>query len=176
VVLPEASIWTAGARWYRCDVVQLTDDGGPAERGRPGFAVERTGSLRGVLAKDSPQARTCFQGTDAPGRPVRCDRPHRFEYVGAWAAPWTGPGFRYEQGTGDEDRKKQGFRACRARIAAYVGLPKGADLRALVGASYRMPPRVAWERGDRGVRCYLYSARRDLKRSLKGTGTRFVPL
>ena len=87
VVQPSPAAWTGGARWYRCDLVEVTsieDDGD---------LVDRTGSLRSALTdRASPLRLTCYGiQLDAAGSidtmPRRsCTAVHNAEFVGVWTA------------------------------------------------------------------------------------------
>ncbi|WP_434741127.1 septum formation family protein [Micromonospora sp. SH-82] len=162
VVVPEPSEWTAGGRWYRCDVFALTAlDGNTARKSPDDRAVEREGSLRAVLTKPSPLAFGCYTVDEYDDlTPVACTKRHRVEYVGIWTAP-DGP---YENSADDEDKI---FDKCADVVADYVkGTPNAKLVTRGLGMTTRFPSPEAWERGDRGVRCFHW-ADRDRTRSLK---------
>ncbi|HEY0700414.1 MAG TPA: septum formation family protein [Micromonospora sp.] len=166
VLLPSPENWAGGGRWYRCDVFEL----GTSSDGLGDDAAQRTGSLRDALKGPSPLAYTCI---DKDGWwylvAIGCDQPHRFEYVGVWTAPYpSNPDFK---ALAENTR-----RHCRSVIARYVGVPDDVLLEYRTGLAYRVPSKLAWAQGDRGIRCFLYSDRKILKRSLKGTGTKGLPL
>ncbi len=122
VTRPTPAAWTGGARWYRCELVEVSsieDDGD---------LVNRTGSLRSVLTDQaSPLRLTCYAvQLDAAGAidtmPARsCTAVHNAEFAGVWTA-------------GELPYPKQGaewvpFHAgCRALIAKYVGVPNDKNL------------------------------------------------
>jgi hypothetical protein len=126
-------------------------------------AAERTGSLRGELTHPSPRAHGCFNEDQYEIlAPVACTKPHRFEYVGNWTAP----DGKYE--TVDRDQNPV-HGHCRDVVAAYTKGTSSAKLARGAGTTYRLPSPEAWERGDRGVRCFYWSDDRDLTRSLKAS-------
>ncbi|MER5702318.1 septum formation family protein [Micromonospora sp. NPDC002296] len=163
VVVPEPKDWTDGSRWYRCDVFTLPAlDGNTAREHPDDRAVERDGTLRGVLNRPSPLAHGCFTEDEYENLlPAPCTKPHRFEYVGVWAAP----DGKHE--AADRDSKLI-HRRCRSVVAAYTRGTPNAKLAQGAGTTYRLPSPEAWERGDRGIRCFYWSDDRDMTRSLKG--------
>ncbi|MFG1954510.1 septum formation family protein [Micromonospora sp. NPDC048830] len=98
---------------------------------------------------------------DVPAVQGACTRPHRFEYVGVWTAPY---------GTYEEvDRSSDTVhRHCREVVAAYTKGTPNAGLARGAGTTYRLPSPEAWARGDRGIRCFHWSDDRVRTRSLKG--------
>jgi hypothetical protein len=161
VVTPGPQDWTAGSHWYRCDLYVLPSlDGGSARHHPDDQATERTGSLRGEFTRPSPLAYGCYNEDRYEDlQPVSCTKPHRIEYVGIWTAP---------DGTyaaADRDPKPvhghcRDVIATAIKGAAKAKLPQG-------GTMFRMPSPEAWERGDRGIRCFYWSDDRDMTRSLK---------
>jgi hypothetical protein len=166
IVPPSRSGWTGGARWYRCDVMEL-DGLDDAE------FVDRTGSLEGALAGQSPLAHRCFKpelaGDDVRAmEPVDCTKPHRSEFAGVYTAA---PDTRYNIFAKDPDRVHRG---CYQVIARFVGVSTDIDER--VGSIYYHPSESEWTAGNRGVQCFLWMEDRDLTRSLKGAGPAALPL
>ncbi|HEX8631801.1 MAG TPA: septum formation family protein [Catenuloplanes sp.] len=169
VVSPSPQGWTGGSRWYRCDLVQSASlEVWTVQTGVQW--LKRTGSLRGALAKPSPLAYTCFNEASVGGgfQPVGCGQPHRYEYAGIW----TSPDMPFEK----IDLKGDSIHGrCRAVIARYVKVPASVDMRFRTGTAFRTPSEEAWGRGDRGIRCFLYSDNRELTRSLRGAGPGALP-
>ena len=84
VAVPSEPGWEGGARWFRCDVMEVE-----SVYGDP---VQREGSLAGKLADDPALRLGCYTVEVADGAvermsPVGCDQPHQAEFVGAWPAP-----------------------------------------------------------------------------------------
>jgi len=170
VTEPTRAAWTGGARWYRCEVVvssSVEDDGG---------LVKRVGTLRDALKETaSPLLLTCYQvlldkegeiGT-MPATP--CTAAHSAEFVGVWDAGT----LEYPETSKQWDKFHDG---CRSRIASYVGVPDDADLRYRAGVISLPGGDDVWELGDRGVRCYLWLDETTLTESLKGKGSKAMPV
>ncbi|SCE82739.1 septum formation family protein [Micromonospora mirobrigensis] len=164
LVTPEPRDWTAGSRWYRCDLFTLSSiDGSSSRRNPDDFATQRTGSLRGVLTRPSPLRFACFDEDRWENlAPVPCARAHHFEYVGIWTAPEG----TYEWAGRDPEVI---YNHCQQVIARRV---RGtADERPVPGSGtmYRLPSPGAWQRGDRGIRCFYWSGEyRTMSRPLEG--------
>jgi Septum formation len=160
VVVPSPQSWEGGTRWYRCDIFEFALDG-PRDT-----AVERMGSLRGALTRRLPLVYTCFNSDKEQGlRPVACNRRHRYEFAGIATAPEVA----YDA---LDSYENQFYNSCWSVIGAYVGAPKKVDMRDHIGVTFRTPESPAWGRGDRGIRCFLWSSNHDLTRSVKGAGVR----
>ncbi|MEH0823583.1 MULTISPECIES: septum formation family protein [Micromonospora] len=167
VAVPTGAGWTAGSRWYRCDLTELTTVEAAAT------VVTRTGSLRDALKTPSPLRLGCQRtGRDA-GRvqrltPVDCAVAHDAEFVGVWAAP-------------DRPYPKKPedwvplYDGCFGVIARYAGVPADAFLRYRSDVVVRPPAAGRWAVGDRGVRCYLWLSDRTVTTSLKGAGPAALP-
>ncbi|GAA0815326.1 septum formation family protein [Spirilliplanes yamanashiensis] len=170
VVQPSPAAWTGGARWYRCDLVEVSsieDDGD---------LVNRTGTLRSALTDQaSPLRLTCYAvQLDAAGAidtmPARsCTTSHNAEFVGVWKAgelPYPTGGTQWAP-----------FHAgCRGLIAAYAGVPNDKNLEFRTGVVSLPGGEDVWADGDRGVRCYLWVAGADLTASVKGGGDKALPI
>ncbi|SCL51033.1 septum formation family protein [Micromonospora chersina] len=171
VAPPSPGGWQGGSRWFRCDIFELdTADGGSARRHPDDHPVQHTGSLRNALKGPSPLAFGCLN-EDRYGafEQTACARPHTFEYVGSWTAPDT----PYADAGRDED----GVHAkCRALVARYAKVPVDGVLRYRTGTSYLVPAAEAWARGDRGIRCFYWSGGPKVTHSIKGGGTKALPV
>jgi len=170
VTQPTRAAWIGGARWYRCEVLvssSVEDDGG---------LVQRVGTLRGALDDPaSPLLLTCYRvlldkagkiGT-MPAAP--CSAEHNAEFVGVWNAVSD----EYPQTTKQWDKMHDG---CRGLIAKYVDVPNDADLQFRSGVISLPGGEDVWELGDRGVRCYLWLDAATLTASLKGKGSKAMPV
>ncbi|MFJ6197594.1 septum formation family protein [Micromonospora sp. NPDC092111] len=167
VVFPSPQGWTGGARWFRCDVSEIKSIDEPGVN-------PRTGSLRGVLAGDTDVKLGCFNPKVARDDvqamvPVSCATRHHAEFVGVWQAP----DVSYAEFTRAGNRVHQG---CLGLIARYAGVPKDGDLKFRAGSIYYHPVEPEWRSGNRGVQCFLWLSDRALTRSLKGAGTRALPV
>ncbi|MEU4774394.1 septum formation family protein [Micromonospora sp. NPDC023644] len=167
VVLPSPQAWGGGARWFRCDLSEQTslDEASPKAR---------TGSLKGALTGAAPLAHRCFnpkvRADDVREMvPVPCTSRHRAEFVGVWQAPDT---------TYDAFRRDnlKVHRACRTLIAKFARVPDNGDLQYRAGSIYYHPFEQEWRNGNRGVQCFLWVSDRSLTRSMKGAGTKGLPV
>ncbi|MGC5032067.1 septum formation family protein [Micromonospora sp. DT229] len=167
VVLPSPQGWTGGARWFRCDVRELSDL-------EDSTTVRRTASLAGALSGSSPLRYGCFQAK-ADGNQVtemvavKCTARHRAEFVGVWKAPKSS----YEAFLNNSTRN---HRACRSLVAKYAKVPDDGNLEYRTGTIFYHPDEDEWRSGDRGVQCFMWSNRRVLDRSVKGAGSRALPI
>ncbi|WP_320067795.1 septum formation family protein [Micromonospora sp. RTGN7] len=169
VALPSKLGWASGARWYRCDLTEVST----AEAGA--VPVTRTGSLRDALKGPSALRLGCQRTRAATTRgaqvltPVACAVRHDAEFVGVWKAPDRPYPIR------DADWAPF-FVGCRSALARYVGVPDDASLLYRSGVVIRPPGAGRWRVGDRGVRCYLWLSDRKVTASLKGAGPAGLPI
>jgi hypothetical protein len=171
VVMPPQQAWNAGARWFRCDLTEITTVFG-------GKVAPRTGSLRGALAGTSPLALSCHEPewdrNDylAAIEPVDCSQPHRSEFVGAYTES---DGFDHDDFNVEDDAVHE---KCLRMVASYAALPVDDFLSWRVGTLYFEPSRQEWAEGDRWVRCFLYLPEDvpALTRSAKDSGPDLLPV
>ncbi|PZM97477.1 MAG: hypothetical protein DIU79_02525 [Actinobacteria bacterium] len=169
VALPSEQAWAGGARWFRCDVTEVTnvEDSGDT--------ATRSSSLRDALKGSSPLRLGCYSvklgrdNTIDTMTATACDKPHNAEFAGVWTAP----DIPYPRQTSDWDRFHQ---ACRSVIARYVGLPDDGNLIYRTGVISLPGASSDWEAGNRGVRCYLWLSNRTVNTSLKGAGPNSMPI
>jgi hypothetical protein len=170
VTHPSAAAWTGGARWFRCEVKEISsvEDNNDA--------VLRTGSLEDALASPSSSLRlTCYGvrlDTNGvidlmPG--VSCTARHNAEFVGVWDAG----GLAYPK---KDDQWGKFHDGCRGLIAEYVGVPDDEDLQYRTGVISMPGGEDVWALGDHGVRCYLWLDGSTLATSLKGKGAAGLPV
>ncbi len=160
--LPLSYQWAAGARHYRCDLVET--------KSQAGEVVKRTGSLRNGLSGSRPVANTCFMFIDETDDEVGdlsaidCGQPHDAEYVGTFD-----PGGGADPPAEGKPQEDVGFPGCRTAVAKYLGAT--GDLK--VGYMYWGFDPEDWKRGDKRVRCYATAPDdKKLKGSVKGIGNR----
>jgi hypothetical protein len=169
VAIPSERAWLAGARWFRCDLVEMI------EVEENNISTTRTGSLKGALRSPGPLHLTCYHTTldrnDQIDRmpAVDCDERHNSEFAGVWRAP-------EDLGYPDAERDWQDFYdGCYRVVARYVEVPQ-SSVRFRTGI-VALPGRPDdWEAGDRGVRCYLWISDGRFTRSLKGAGPAGLPI
>ena len=171
VTHPSPAAWSGGAHWYRCEVVELDsieDDGA---------LVQRRGSLRGALTGGASDLMlTCYAiGLDDAGSietmpAAGCTEKHNAEFAGIWAAPAEAS---YPEGDATWEEFHDG---CRTLVAGYAGVPEDADLRYRTGVVSLPGSAEVWAQGDHSVRCYLWLDGAELTSSLKGKGTKALPV
>ena len=170
VTRPSAAAWTGGARWFRCDVLEISsieDEGG---------LVQRVGSLRDAIElPSSPLLLTCYAIKLDPAGAIdtmpltSCAAQHNAEFVGVWYAP--------NLAFPEQDKQWAQFHTgCRALISTYVGVPDDKDLPFRTGVVSLPGGDDVWAQGDHGVRCYLWLDATALKASLKGKGVKGMPI
>lgn len=168
VAVPSDQGWAGGARWFRCDVMEVE-----SVYGDP---VAREGPLSGTLAEDSGLELGCYTVAVEDGQvsemsPVACDKKHQAEFVGVWRA---------EDGDypdpADGDAEATVYDGCRQRVADYVSVPADGDLVYRTGTIADWMSRQDWQAGDRAFRCYLWLPERDLTESLRDAGTEALPV
>ncbi|MEV0152627.1 septum formation family protein [Micromonospora sp. NPDC050686] len=168
VALPSRPGWTAGSRWYRCDLSEVNT----VEAA--GTVVIRTGSLRDALKGASVLRLGCQQTRAGGGRqvhrllPVPCGTRHDAEFVGVWRAPDR----PYPVAQADWAPLYAG---CNTVLSRYVGVPNDRVLPIRSAVVVRPPGAGRWGVGDRGVRCYLWLSHRTVTGSLKGAGPAALP-
>ena len=65
---------------------------------------------------------------------------------------------------------------CRGLAAKYAGIPDDANLQYRTGVVSLPGNADVWAHGDHGVRCYLWLDGAELTGSLKGKGTKALPV
>ncbi|MCW3842834.1 septum formation family protein [Micromonospora yasonensis] len=168
VVFPSAPGWKGGARWFRCDVAEVAslDDGS---------VTARTGTLRGTLKPGSPLAYGCFNPKLVKDeidemRAVACTAKHRAEFVGVYQFPDV-PYAEFNRSA------QRAHKACRSLVAKYVKVPDNSDMQYRAGTIIYHPyGEEEWKDGNRGVQCFLWLSDRTLTRSLKGAGSKALPI
>jgi hypothetical protein len=170
VTEPTTAAWIGGARWFRCDVLEVSsieDDGG---------LVQRVGTVKDALAQpESPLLLTCYSielddaGAIDTMPASTCAAKHNAEFVGIWYAGDLG----YPQTDAQWAKFHDG---CRKLIATYTDVPDDADLQYRAGVVSLPGGDDVWALGDHGVRCYLWLDGSALPASLKGAGVDGLPI
>lgn len=174
VVVPTQTAWSNGARWFRCDLAEVTGVMAPIK------VAPRTGSLRGALAGDAPLRLGCYQtpldsdGYVAAMEPVDCRVPHRSEFVGS-VDRRTLPTIDLDTTGTEWDMLNQ---RCLQRVAEYAGLPVDDDLPNRVGTAWFDIDGQFKSYEDPLVRCFLYmwDSFPPLTGSAKGGGPDLLPV
>jgi Septum formation len=170
LVTPIPLHWEAGARWFRCDAMEYKDL-------KSYEIVNRTSSVKDALSAGGPLRISCLTITASSANEVTtmvgsaCDTPHNGEFAGVWEAP---------DGPYVDDRNARtatNLTGCRGVVAAYAGIPNDGNFQYRTGqvASPHWSGKTAWDLGNRGVRCYIWTGK-NVTKSLKGAGTAGLPI
>ena len=92
------------------------------------------------------------------------------EFAGIWEAPQDAS---YPRGDAAWEEFHDG---CRTVVAEYAGIPDDANLQYRTGVVSLPGNADVWTQGDHGVRCYLWLDGASLTESLKGKGTKALPV
>ncbi|NUT32816.1 MAG: septum formation family protein [Hamadaea sp.] len=159
LTFPSVATWLGGAHWYRCEVVELEEVFGDD--------VARTSSLKGALAAGSPTRLGCFTYTSGKSpAPVACTARHNAEYVGSVAV-----------GSYAAAKSRNGMiKACHQKIAAYVGMKYDGNMKYRVGTFWDPMTETEFDNGDHKVRCYAWFSPDYKTKSIKGAGSKALPI
>ena len=167
---PTAAAWTGGARWFRCDVLEISsieDDGD---------LVQRVGTVKDTLADPtSSLLLSCYtikldQAGAIDTMPAStCGAKHNAEFVGIWYAG----DLAYPK---NDDQWVAFHDGCRKLIATFADVPDDADLQYRAGVVSLPGGEDVWGLGDHGVRCYLWLDGTVLTSSLKDKGADGLPI
>lgn len=173
-VPPTRQQWSAGDRYYRCDLSEVSTVGD--------LMVRHTGSVRDGLRGSRPLAITCGlidYGTNPSGGSGQniddvtmtgCTTPHDAEFAGVYTAG----GVAYPSSAQWQNVVDQ---ACAAKVPPFLDL----SLAALAGRTDLscvgwFPTQDRWQAGDRSVRCWVtVEGGRMVHASLRGLGSRPLP-
>lgn len=157
VSVPAKDTWSAGGRWFRCDLRELDNDAAIDATGVP-----RRGSLRNGLRGQRPLARSCYTAD----LPVDCSTRHELESAGLFHLTVAA----YADVATTQRAARDG---CLGVVARFVNVSRAqyrkyADW--VVGATHNgesgHPVRV--------FRCFV-QAKQTVNRSLKGVGPAGMP-
>jgi hypothetical protein len=156
-VLPSRTAWAGGARWVRCDVAETS----PVD----GALVRRTGTITGAVGSGALRmacANPAIKGdTVTEMHPVPCAGNHTAEFAGL---------FESTRRTSAELSNDDMADGCDTAIAEFADLPDDANLASRVGWLGFPPDDIAWEMGDRAVRCFLWLNGEKMKGSYRNAG------
>jgi hypothetical protein len=159
VSLPVAEGWSAGSRWYMCQL-------GPVEWTGNRSTVFRQ-SLKGKFTGLPVLEWGCGE---QPGTgefvPVDCGEPHDTEFVGSFTLDMQYAAVKARYDVNDP----MFHRECLKLIAEFVGVAGPAALPRGTGSSYWLPEGEDWQAGDHSVRCFLWIDGGAVSKSLRGAG------
>lgn len=171
VFAPTAKQWAGGARFYRCELIELSQESGKL--------VARTGSLRSALSGTRPLAVSCMNDSGKDDKSideiafVECAAAHTGEFVGVHTVT---PAGRAYPGTAQRDRMV--LDGCKRLGATYLGIslsqwPQGLSW------FFWGPAETGWKGGNQGYRCYVgvFDRSKPIRAgaTLKGLGTKPLP-
>ncbi|MEV0130435.1 septum formation family protein [Dactylosporangium sp. NPDC050688] len=165
VLPPSEKQWKGAAHYYRCDLVEVSDD--------TNTIAPRTTSLKDTLRGNRPIEIGCVKvETDSGGGiedfvPAKCETLHNGEYAGTFYSPDARP---YPSDSGARRALLQP--GCKTIVARYLGLTEAQfteNKQFSFAWSTASPTR--WSYGDRTARCYLMlEGNLSVSRSLRGNG------
>ena len=164
MVVPLATQWDGGGRWFRCDISEVyTSAAG---------APTRTATLQSALATSGPLALGCYtvteKGNDATFEDIACTQPHGAEFAGVYEAP---------DGAYPDDAAREKLRenGCQGVVAAFAGVPNDNNFLYRTGYYFDDVSKTYWELGDRHFGCYI-APKKPIDHSLKGVGPGALPV
>lgn len=168
-VLPTARQWQGNARWYRCEMLRVSD---AAEH-----VVAVIGSLSDGLRGAKPYALTCAKDSGKDESTVgaivysSCATPHTVELSGIYIA-------KDGEYPGLEQAANTALAACKRIGAGYLG-QSVSDFANRSGVAWLAwgADEGRWAAGDRSFRCYVgtYDRKKLIKGSIKGLGGGSLP-
>jgi hypothetical protein len=171
VQFPSERLWDAGARYYRCDLVEISDESGEA--------VQRTASLRDGLRGDRPVGLTCVNdfGDDEDTVDgiefVACGAKHTAEFSGTFTVTPANRAY-----PGDEALSDILLDGCEQLAAKYLGLPN-TNIPEGLGWFTLGTSEEDWGQGNQSVRCYVgvFDRNRPIRAgaTIKGLGNKPIP-
>jgi hypothetical protein len=169
LALPTHGAWSAGARWYRCELWETPD----LDRDDTPRLIRKT-SLRDALRGSRPLGFGCYVATEKDDHietmtPIACDKPHNSEFAGIYV----GKDAPYPV---DDKGASEVFRnGCIGVIAGFAGVPNDRNANFRFGWIWWAMGEDEWDRGNRGVRCYFYTSK-NVTRSMRGAGPKVLPV
>ncbi len=165
VLPPSEKQWAGEARYYRCDLVEVSDD--------TQTVSPRTASLKDTLSGSRPIEIGCVKvETDSGGGiedfvPTKCDTLHNGEYAGTFYSPDARP---YPSDAAARRALLQP--GCKTLVARLLGLTEAQfDENKQITFAWSTASPTRWSYGDRTARCYLLlEGTLSVSRSLRGNG------
>lgn len=165
VLPPSEKQWAGEARYYRCDLVEVSDD--------TQTVSPRTTSLKDTLRGSRPIEIGCVKVETASGGgiedfvPSKCDTLHNGEYAGTFYSPDARP---YPSDAAARRALLQP--GCKTMVARLLGLTDAQfDENKQITFAWSTASPTRWSYGDRTARCYLLlEGTLSVSRSLRGNG------
>lgn len=165
VTTPSSAAWAGGARWFRCDLIQI---GSVFDTGN---WIMRTGSLHTDFPADlkigCSQAKEKNKEIDTMPE-VPCAAAHNSEYAGSYRDDFNTP---YPKSIAQWNRIHS---RCQTVVAKYVGVtPAKAAYFGLISSPTTTEE---WAQGDHLVHCAIWFDKKTTKGSAKGTKGKGLPV
>jgi len=171
VQFPSETQWDAGARFYRCDLIEVADEAGKM--------VSRSESLRDGLRAEKPVALVCANdfGDDEDSVDgvdfVACTAKHTAEFSGIFTISPANRPFPEQ-----DDLSKIILDGCEELAAKYLGL-SNTDIPEGLGWFSMGSSEEDWSQGNQSVRCYVgvFDRNRPIRggATIKGLGNKPIP-
>ena len=150
VELPTNAAWRGGARWFRCDLVHLSDPFGSNWVSHD--------SLKGDLTGARVSAYACVDTTEDSGhqiqttRVAQCASPHAAEFAGTFTA--ANVPFPADKAA----RDKMLENGCTPVVAAFLGYQSVSQWRNQAVGWWALGwDEDAWKLGNRTTQCFAYA-------------------
>ncbi|MET7420332.1 septum formation family protein [Dactylosporangium sp. NPDC005555] len=169
ILPPSTKQWNGDARYYRCDLIEVSDDT---------YTISpRTSGLKDTLRGNRPVEIGCVKvATDSGGGiedfvPTKCDTLHNGEYTGTFYSPDARP---YPSDAAARRTLLQP--GCKTIVARFLGLTDAQfDDNKQISFAWSTATPARWNYGDRTARCYLMlEGKLSVSRSLRANGN--VPI
>ena len=155
-VLPGRNAWSGGARWFRCDVGEVS----PVD----GALVDRSKSLRAAAPPWMACADPKIDGDQVTEmHPVACAGRHKAEFAGLYQA---------KRARSADLTAAELERGCGTAIAKFTRIPDDNNVQYRVGWLGFPPDDTAWQLGDRAVRCFLWLNGEPMTGSYRNAGSK----
>ena len=171
VGLPSEKQWAGGARYYRCDLVEISDEAGKVvtrkESLRDGLRGERAIALSCV--NDFGDSDESVDGIDF----IACTGKHTAEFSGVFTVTPANRAY-----PGDDKLSDIVLDGCEQLAAKYLGLPN-TNIPEGLGWFSLGTSQDDWGQGNQSVRCYVgvFDRKRPIRAgaTIKGLGNKPIP-
>jgi hypothetical protein len=167
VLAPSPKHWSAGARWYRCELVVVTSEAGRI--------LTRTQGVKDGLRGARPLAIACANMLGESGGSFEdladtpCTSAHKAEFAGVAVTNVT------EYPTTGDQSEKAFESACIGLAARYLNVTTAQYLRhQQFSVAWWSTNKTRWALGDRSASCYVTTTK-PVSISVRGYGNRNLP-
>jgi len=148
IFVPTEAQWNGEARFFRCDLIEVSDDNGTV--------LQRKSTLKATLEGSRPIGMTCIQVKKTGDSiddfvPIDCGTLHNGEYVGTFFSPDARP-----YPTDASARRALLEPGCNAMVASFLGLTEAQyATNKQINFAWSTASPTSWDYGDRTARCYI---------------------